>query len=213
MKVAFDERELSGALLCGQVEVNNKPTLMRKTLSGKKTMLVIVDMVKGFCESGALSSERCVRIAPEIKRIAELLPDADKVFVRDCHTEQSAELRYFPKHCIGNESELIGELRGIKGIDVPKNSTDAFVQLLSACNDLLDYDTVIVTGVCTDICVMQLSLSLRAYISEFNGKGNVVVLTEAVETYDSPIHNADLYNMMAIKFMEQSGILVFKKLA
>lgn len=212
MKISFDERELCGALLCGQIEVNNKPTLMRKTLSGKKTMLVIVDMVKGFCEKGSLSSARCRAVAPEIKRIAEILPDADRVFVRDCHTEQSAEFAYFPAHCVGEESQIIGELLSLGGTEVKKNSTNAFVQLLGARSNLLDYDNILITGVCTDICVMQLALSLRAYISEFNGKGNVVVFTDAVDTYDSPVHNADLYNMTAIKLMEQSGVLVFRRL-
>ena len=212
MKVSFDERELSGTLLCGQIEVNNKPTLMRKTLAGKKTMLIVVDMVKGFCESGALGSERCKRIAPEIKRMLALLPEAEKVFVRDYHTEQSVEFTYFPPHCVGEESEIIDELFVPGCVEVKKNSTNAFVQLLGVRGNLLDYDTVIITGVCTDICVMQLAQSVRAYISEFNGAGNVVVLTDAVETYDSPTHNADLYNMTAIKLMEQSGVLVFKRL-
>lgn len=212
MKISFDERELCGALLCGQIEVNNKPTLMRKTLAGKKTMLAIVDMVKGFCEKGALSSERCKSVAPAIAKVAEQLPHADRVFICDNHTDNSVEFNYFPPHCTGEESEIIHELVTLGGSVVRKNSTNAFVQLLSARPNLLDYDAVIITGVCTDICVMQLALSLRAYISEFNGSGNVIVLTDAVETYDSPIHNADLYNMTALKLMEQSGVMVFKRL-
>ncbi len=213
MRVTFDDRQLGSALICAEVEVNNKPTLMRKTLIGKKTMLVIVDMVKGFCEFGALASDRCKTIVPEIKRIAEILPDADRVFIRDCHGENSAEFTYFPQHCVGEESELISDLKGLGGVEVKKNSTNAFVQLLGAKSNLLDYENIVITGVCTDICVMQLAQSVRAYISEFNGAGNVVVLTDAVETYDSPTHNADLYNMMAIKLMEQSGVLVFKRLS
>ena len=86
------------------------------------------------------------------------------------------------------------------------------MQLLSARSNLLDYAHILVAGVCTDICVLQLVLSLRAYISEFNGHGNVVVFTDAVETYDSPTHNADFYNMAALKMMEQAGVQVFKKL-
>ncbi len=213
MKISFDERELCGALLCGQIEVNNRPTLMRKTLAGKKTMLVIVDMVRGFCESGNLADERCSRIAPEIVKVIEQLPHADKVFVCDRHTEQSGEFAYFPPHCVGEESEIIPQLSRYGGLIVYKNSTDAFIQLLGARNNLLDYEAVVITGVCTDICVLQLAQSLRAYISEFNAKGNVIVLTDAVETYDSPTHNADLYNMMALKLMEQTGIMVFKRLA
>ena len=199
--------------MCGQIEVNNKPTLMRKTLAGKKVMLVVVDMVKGFCDSGALSSERCRSVIPAVTKVIGQLPDADRVFVCDKHTGGSAEFKYFPHHCEGEESELVDELSKIRGLRVEKNSTDAFVQLLGARSNLLDYDAVVITGVCTDICVLQLALSVRAYISEFNAHGNVIVLTDAVETYDSPTHNADLYNMMALKLMEQSGIMVFKRLA
>lgn len=213
MKVAFDERELCGALLCGQVEANNRPSLMLRTLAGKKIMLVVVDMVRGFCESGKLADPRCAAIVPEIGKIIEQLPAAERVFLCDKHTEHSAELRYFPPHCVGEESEIVPALRRYGGTVVDKNSTNGFVQLLNARSNLLDYDVFVVTGVCTDICVMQLALSLRAYISEFDGKGNVIVPTVAVETYDNALHNADLYNMMALKMMEQSGVMVFKRFA
>lgn len=212
MRIAFDERELARTLLCGQIEMNNKPTLLSKTLSGTHNMLVVVDMVKGFCVSGALADPRMAEIAPTILHYTELLPSAQKVIVRDCHAEQSAELKYFPPHCIGKESERIPLFKHLDGIEVKKNSTNAFVPLVEACGNLLEYDNILVTGVCTDICVLQLALSLRAYISERNGKGNVVVFTDAVETYDSPTHNADLYNMTALKLMEQSGVLLFKTL-
>lgn len=212
MKISFDERELASTLLCGQLEVNNKPVLVRASLAGKKTMLVVVDMIKGFCEAGALADPRCKAIAPAVCDLIEALPDADLLFVRDCHTERSTEFAAFPPHCVGKESELIKELAGYRGTDVPKNSTNAFVQLLGARSNLLDYEHILITGVCTDICVLQLALSLRAYISEFNGHGSVVVFTDTVETYDSPTHNADFYNMTALKIMEQAGVQVFKKL-
>lgn len=213
MEISFDERELAGALLCGQLEINNKPVLMRASLSGKKTMLVVVDMVKGFCEQGALADPRCKAIVPAVRSLIDSLPEADLLFVRDCHTARSTEFTAFPPHCVGKESELIDELSRYMGTDVPKNSTNAFVQLLGVRSNLLEYENILIAGVCTDICVLQLALAVRAYISEFNGHGNVVVFTDAVETYDSPTHNADLYNMTAIKLMEQSGVRIFKKLA
>ncbi|MDE7395127.1 MAG: cysteine hydrolase [Clostridiales bacterium] len=213
MEISFDERELASTLLCGQLEMNNKPVLMRASLTGKKTMLVVVDMIKGFCEKGALADPRCKAIAPAISGLIRSLPDADLIFVRDCHTQRSTEFSAFPPHCTDKESELIGEFSHFRGTDVPKNSTNAFVQLLGARSNLLEYDNVIVTGVCTDICVLQLALSVRAYMSEFNGHGNVVVFTDTVETYDAPTHNADFYNMTALKLMEQAGVQVFKKLA
>ena len=212
MKVSFDERELAGALISGQIEINHKPMLRLDSLAGKKVMLVVVDMVKGFCETGALSSPRCKKIAPEIVNICNLLKSADRIFVRDSHEDGSAEFGYFPPHCVGEESELIDELASMGGTQVLKNSTNAFVKLLSVKSSLLDYEEIIITGVCTDICVMQLALSLRAYISEFDGCGSVTVLTDAVDTYDSPTHNADLYNMTALKLMEQSGVRLCKNI-
>lgn len=213
MELEFDERELAGALLCGQLELNNKPVLLPATLAGKKNMLVVVDMVRGFCEEGALADKRCMRIVPAITSLIERLPQADLIFVRDTHTEKSAEFSAFPPHCVGRESELIDAFSRYRGTHVCKNSTNGFVQLLGARSNLMDYDNILITGVCTDICVLQLALSLRAYISEFDGHGNVVVFTDAVETYHNGVHDADLYNLTALKLMEQSGVLVFKKLA
>jgi hypothetical protein len=59
---------------------------------------------------------------------------------------------------------------------------------------------------------MQLALSIRAYLNESNLGGNVLVFTDLVETYDSPLHNADLYNTFALKIMEQAGVQLFRNI-
>jgi nicotinamidase-related amidase len=93
---------------------------------------------------------------------------------------------------------------------MPKNSTNGFFMLSSRMPDLSYYANIIVAGVCTDICVMQLALTLRAHLNEINSSANVITFTDCVETYDSPVHNGALSNLFAMKFMEQAGVQVFK---
>jgi len=210
MKIRLDEKEAARTLNCYKIEYNEKPDLMAAPLNNEKTLCLIVDMINGFCKSGALASERCAEAIAPIRRLLDKLPNATKAFVRDCHGKNTAEFRWFPPHCdTAKESAVVSELSGYEGLDLPKNSTNGFFALnerirLNALNN------VVIVGVCTDICVMQLALSVRAYLNEKNSAANVITFTDCVETYDSPLHNADLSNLFALKFMEQAGVQVFK---
>ena len=64
---------------------------------------------------------------------------------------------------------------------------------------------IIVTGCCTDICIMNLVIPLINYFDEQNRDVEVVVQTDAVETYNAPNHNREEYNEMALKLMKQAG--------
>jgi nicotinamidase-related amidase len=67
---------------------------------------------------------------------------------------------------------------------------------------------VIVTGCCTDICVLNLAIPLINYFDEIDREVEVVVKEDAIETYDAPYHNRDEYNEMALKLMKQAGVRV-----
>ena len=67
---------------------------------------------------------------------------------------------------------------------------------------------VIVTGCCTDICVLNLVIPLINYFDENNKEVNVVVREDLVETYDAPYHNRNEYNEIALKLMRQAGAKV-----
>ena len=213
MNLRFDEKEAARALNCYKIELNAKPDLMAVAINSDKTLCLIVDMINGFCKTGALASPRLAAVTAPVRAVLEALPNAKKVFVRDCHAKNSMEFKWFPPHChTGKESAVISELAGISGTDVAKNSTNGFFALHSKIPDLNTFTNIVIVGVCTDICVMQLSLTLRAYLNESNAPTNIITFTDALETYDSPVHSAELSNLFALKFMEQAGIQVFKNI-
>jgi nicotinamidase-related amidase len=65
---------------------------------------------------------------------------------------------------------------------------------------------VIVTGCCTDICVLNLVIPLTNYFDQNNRDVRVSVYEDAIETYDAPNHSAEEYNQMSLKLMRQAGI-------
>ena len=215
MKIQTDEKKASAELNCYKIELNNKPDLMAQTLNNDGSLVLVVDMVNGFCRTGALCSDRCAEIIPGVAAFLERVPQARKIFVRDCHSETAEEFKSFPPHChTAEESAVVDELYPVfcESIDLPKNSTDGFYALSESIPEISAYANIAVVGVCTDICVMQLCLSLKAYFNEINATTNVIVFTDLVETYDSNLHSSDLMNTFALKLMEQAGIQLFKNI-
>ncbi len=211
MRIQVNEKAYLQELNCAKIELNSKPSLMAKTINTEDTLVVVVDMVVGFCKEGALCSPRNEKIISDIKVVLDALPNAQKVFIRDCHDENSVEFKSYPHHCHNKkESALVSEFSKYGGFDVPKNSTNGFFALCEKLPSVWEYKNIVLVGVCSDICVMQLALTLKGYADEKNLVNNIIVLTDCVETYDAPTHNADLQNMFALKFMEQAGIGLFK---
>jgi len=104
-----------------------------KNLKIYKEMLIIVDMVNGFVEEGALADTKIAEIIP---RQIEIIKEAKQkkaliVFVKDTHEENSTEHKRFggAKHCvIGTGEELvIDELKEYEEcedtVSIEKNST------------------------------------------------------------------------------------------
>ena len=65
-----------------------------------------------------------------------------------------------------------------------------------------------ITGCCTDICVMQFALSLKTYLNQMDMPQEVVIKESGVATYDALYHPASDYQKMAINMMAQSGIII-----
>lgn len=215
MEIKFDEKEVAKELNCYKIEFNAKPNLMANALNNHSTLVLVVDMINGFCKKGALASERCEGIIAPIKDLLLKLPKAQHVFIRDEHAEDAIEFKSFPPHCHNkDESSVVKELKEFakNAIDVAKNSTNAFFALGNKVANLGGFANILLVGVCTDICVMQLALTLRTYFNEINSPANVTVITDCVETYDAPGHNANLSNLFSLKFLEQAGVQLFKSL-
>lgn len=182
-------------------------------LNNEKTLLITVDMINGFIKEGNLHSPSIKRIIPTVKLLNSQLNNCARVFFSDVHESNSLEFKNFPKHCMvgSRETEIIDELH--------KLSQSAMVYSKSTTNGYWTYefrkllehssfDNIIITGCCTDICILNLALTLNTYFISNNEDTNIIVIENGVDTFDSPEHNADEYNMMTFKILKANGIKV-----
>ena len=178
-----------------------------------KHLLVIVDVINGFIYEGALSDSSIATIITPIVALTTQYLGADQnvVAFKDCHDEQAVEFLTYPPHCIRGttETELVSQLKEFEEqlLVIEKNSTngfmtDAFQELIM--NHL--YDTIVVTGCCTDICVLQFALSLKGYLNQNNHKTTVIIPANMVETFHAPNHDQNYYNEISLQLLENAGI-------
>lgn len=184
-------------------------------LQPDKTALVIVDMINGFVREGALKDKRAEGVIPAIAKLSEGCDrhNIAKLAFADSHTNESPEFGAYPVHCLAgtSESEVVDELKELGGYTlIPKNSTNGFheEEFQKWLKDNPNVNTFIITGVCTDICVHQFSLTLKTYFNKQNKESRVIVPVNTVETYDLGMHNGDLMNIMALYSMTVNGIEV-----
>lgn len=177
-------------------------------------LLVVVDMVNGFIKEGNMADPYINHITPKIIETVEKAISEEEgiAFIKDTHEVDSTEFKKFPVHCLKNtsESELIDELKKYEkyGCSYEKNSTSTMYakNFISDLEKMKLLKEVIITGCCTDICVLNLAIPLTNYFDQENKDVIVTVLKDAIETYDSPIHSRDEYNEMSLKLMKQAGI-------
>lgn len=195
-----------------EYNLKNLDSLDLKHINLKKTHLFIVDLNNGFAKSGNLYSDRVnALIKPTVEFLKLIQNDILKITAfTDCHDENSLEFTNYPTHCLkGNyESEIVDELKEFKNIEVlSKNSTNSFFALKDTSFDGID--NIIIIGDCTDICIYQFAVTLRAYFNEKNIKKEIIVPINLIDTYDIPkIHNAKIFNTVFINSMIQNGIKV-----
>lgn len=180
-----------------------------------KKLLLVIDMINGFVKEGALADKKINNITPNIINLIKEYRknNNDIISIQEGHNEKSKEFDSFPAHCIlgTKEAELIDELKPFEDNMklIRKNSTCGFVTgefmnyMKENKNELTE---IVLTGCCTDLCVMNFALPLKTYINEHDLNIKVTIYKNAVETYDSPTHNRDEYNEMAFKIMKQNGI-------
>ncbi len=177
-------------------------------------LLVVVDMVNGFIKEGKMSDKDINHITPRIKSLVEsfLSEEEGVAFIKDTHEPNSIEFKKYPPHCLKGttEAELISELSCYEhqSLSYEKNSTSTifarnFMRDIERMESLKE---IIITGCCTDICVMNLGIPLVNYFDEKNKDVKIWVPQNAVETFNSEIHNRDEYNNMALKLMKNQGI-------
>lgn len=177
-------------------------------------LLVVVDMVNGFIKKGNMADPYINHITPRIIELVEKMISTNEgvVFIKDTHNLISSEFKKFPVHCIkgSTEEELIDELKEYEkyGISYEKNSISTMYAngFIDDINQMKKLKEVIISGCCSDICVLNLAIPLTNYFDQHDKDINVSVVRDAIETYDSPTHNREEYNEITFKLLKQSGI-------
>ncbi len=206
-------RQAQGALAQMYDQIAQAPSLSWQTLDKKRTVLIVVDMINGFAEEGALASPRVEAIIAENVRLwleAKALGMQIVAFA-DEHTLKSPEFASFPVHCLAAspESELVAELAELAGgRRIGKNSTNGFLEPAFAqwLKDHEQIDQFVLIGDCTDICVLQMAQTLKAWFNRQNRVSRLIVPLSAVETYTLGEHDGDLLNILSLYLMSLSGV-------
>lgn len=182
-------------------------------LPASKTAMIIVDMVNGFVKEGPMSSKRVESIN---LGIAQLLQTCEHygllcLAFADCHTSDSPEFLSYPPHCLNGtvECQITSEISQAGHFQtICKNSTNGYLEpeFLHWRKQHPQVDHFVVVGDCTDICISQFSITLKADYNRENRFCRVIVPTDLVETYDLGMHDGDLMNLTALYQMELSGV-------
>ncbi len=187
------------------------PTCKLDEFNSSDTLVVMVDMVNGFCKFGALSSENVEKLIPKMSEfldecIAKKFPI---LAYQDFHTSKNAsEFNFYPPHCIGgsDECEIVDELKRDELFIAQKNSTNGFL----AFNPLQKYKNArnfLVIGCVTDICVKDFSTTLSKYLQQEDINGKVYVIENLVDTFHiEGIHDRDVEHLLALYQMQKSGV-------
>ena len=193
-------------------EINGLGAIRFSDIPAEGTAMVIVDAVNGFIREGAMSSKRIESIIPNIVSLMKKCKEKNIPIAAfaDCHGEKCAEFESFPPHCIKgtSESEIVDEIKAEGGYKlIEKNSTNGFHEKqFRDCLEANGKSRFIVTGDCTDICVLQFCLSLKTYFTQKNLQSEIIIPINCVETYDAPYHEAGFMSIAAYKILKDSGI-------
>lgn len=236
-------------------------SLQTVSLKGKKAGLIIVDEVVGFCSVGggnlapAVPNQQVADMVTNTVALAkEFLAKDQPVFAfRDTHVVGRAEPPY-PPHCeIGSgEEQLVPELRFLeteKNVTIfNKDCINGFVGAIDRdfhhsavfeVNQVVEWinynelDSLVVVGICTDICVLDFVVSVLSARNHYYVDGvrmlrtlkDVIVLEPAVSTYDltesvvesiglpnTSIHNQVLAHHVGLSVMQARGAILAEKL-
>jgi len=221
--------------LSGWEEDLPEPSLEDVISDPTRTALISEDMVKGFCDEGALASPRAAGIVPAVVRLFQRAHDLGLrhfLLFQDTHDSDAVEFGAYPPHCVAgtDESKTIEPLKALSFSDlfvtIPKNSIsshlgtglDAWLEAHPQVTDL------IVVGVCTDICVYLAAVHLRVRANVLGQReARIVVPADCVQTYDLPVaaaeqvgalpHDGDLLHSIFLYHMALNGIEVVAHLA
>jgi nicotinate phosphoribosyltransferase len=189
--------------------------LQKSSLSAKRELLVIIDMVNGFVKYGALHDKDIGNITPSIIKLVEQFKNNNQQVIsfQDTHDPDDEEFKTFPPHCIEGtgECDLVDELSAYeKHIMVfGKKTTNGMDNpAIKQFFERNKFDEITLTGCCTDICVQQFALALIDFLKQANIKSKVIVPADCVATFNSPEHNAAMCHKKALEIMKKAGVII-----
>ena len=195
-------------------------------VAAPRTAVIVVDLVRGFCDLGPLASNRVDRL---ISPVAQFLQEAKAqgvdyiFFCCDEHPADSPEFLAFPPHCVvgSAEAELHPVLADLRlGQIFTKGSLNGMLEtgLPECLEQHPDIENFVVVGDCTDLCIFQTAIHLRMLANVKKRNWDVVVLANLVDTFDMPRevadrlgampHPADLCHRLALYQLRLNGCRV-----
>jgi len=214
----------------------------------KKTGMLIIDQVNGFCTVGAGNlaplkyNQQINNMIKETSKLAKIFTSNSMpiCLFLDNHEEDRPEYP-FPPHCIKGTGEelLVNELEWLKQTDslmISKDCINGFIGSIEKNtnkNLFIEWikknqiETLIVTGICTDICVLDFVLTCMSAINHqiIKPLSEIVVFSEACATYhmeqkdldrlnldQSMLHDQENYHQIGLKIMQMRGALISNKI-
>ncbi len=196
--------------------------------------IISVDVIKGFCNIGPLSSERVNTIVDPIVDLFNLAWGQGVrtiALAQDTHTEDAVEFMSYPPHCVRGtaESEAVDAYQQLPFYDqfkiVEKNALSAGLETdLNAWVDAHEkVKTWIIVGDCTDLCTYNTAMHMRLRANALNRRGvRVIVPINTVDTFDTPVsvaeeagipaHDADFLHSVFLYHMMTNGIEVVSEI-
>lgn len=160
--------------------------------------VLVIDMLRGFLEEGypLYCGVESRSIIPNVRKLLEReLKQNSKIFyLCDHHAPDDPEFRMFPPHCIEGtvETEVIPELLPYPGEIIPTRTFSSFYNTpLEEKLEAIKPETIVVCGVCTDICV------LHAVIDARDRGYEVEIPVNCVASFDKRAH------FFALDYMEK----------
>lgn len=205
--------EMLAALQQMEETLKALPPLALSQLDKGRSAVFTVDMNIGFARQGALASPRTdAKTEAAAGFLARCRAEGLPVYaITDTHPADSPEFDAYPPHCVEGteECQVLPELMPFVDRVFPKSSTNALFapEVLDCCRQ---YDTIVVTGCCTDICIHQFVVGLKAWANQQGKALEVLVPVSLCDTFDAPGHPAQLMNLVFFQSMAANGAKLFR---
>lgn len=163
----------------------------------KRKVLLVIDLLNDFIlDKGKLSCGKSAQmIVPNIKKEIEKArkENIPVIYICDNHHPDDPEFKVYPPHCISGTygAEVVKELKPTKKDFIVKKRrySGFFMTDLGLTIRDLRAEELILTGVCTNICVLYTASDARMRNYE------VTILKDCVASFDEESHKFALKEM------------------